>query len=246
MVTEEVATFGQHVAGQLRILADNLLGVYFVGSVALGGYVANESDIDILAVTRDSISHGAKRSLAGCLLQSASHCPARGLEFNLYRREVLGRPAEGADFEVSVNGGPRMDPKVVFEPDTEPGFWYVLDRAIAHHSGITIVGPPACALVADIPRRRLLAAMTESMRWHRQNEKATLYSVLNASRGWRFAVENILGSKLEGAAWSLERWSNSAIINAAVELRHGRPANLDPGGVDEFVAHVEAVLTTST
>lgn len=69
MAPEEVAAFGQHVAGRLRALVDGLLGVYFVGSVALGGYVANESDIDILAVASGSVSHGVKRSLAGGLLQ---------------------------------------------------------------------------------------------------------------------------------------------------------------------------------
>ena len=52
-----------------------------------------------------------------------------------------------------------------------------------------------------LPRTRL----TESMRWHRRHEKATLYSVLNASRAWRFAAEGALGSKLEGAAWARDR-----------------------------------------
>lgn len=234
--------FGQDIAGQLGRFVNSLLGVYFVGSLALGGYIANESDIDILAVASGSVSQDVKRSLADCILRSASHCPARGLEFNLYRREVIGRQPEGADFEMSVNGGPRMDRKVLFEPDIEPGFWYVLDRAIAHRYGVIIVGPPASELVAEIPRRPLLTAMAESISWHRQYEKATLHSVLNASRAWRFAVDNVLGSKLDGAAWARDRWPYPGIIDAAVELRHGRTASLDPDGVDEFLAQVEAML----
>lgn len=87
--------------------------------------------------------------------------------------------------------------------------------------------------------------MTESMRWHREHEKATLYSVLNASRAWRFAAEDALGSKLDGAAWARERWSNPEVIDAAVDLRHGRPAVLDAAEVDRLLDHVESTLQAS-
>jgi hypothetical protein len=83
------------------------------------------------------------------------------------------------------------------------------------------------------------------MRWHREHEKATLYSVLNASRAWRFATEDALGSKLEGAAWARERWSSPWVIDAAVDLRYGRPATLDPAEVETLLDHVENALVES-
>jgi Domain of unknown function (DUF4111) len=124
----------------------------------------------------------------------------------------------------------------------EPRFWYVLDRAIAHREAIAISGPPAAEVFSDITRQLLLEVMGESMRWHRGHEKATLYSVLNASRAWRFAVDNVLGSKLEGAAWARRRWWAPSLIDAAVDLRHGRPARLDADEVDRFLKHVEGAL----
>jgi hypothetical protein len=46
----EVAPFGVKVAEALAgTLRTDLVGVYFVGSVALGGHVPGESDIDIAA-----------------------------------------------------------------------------------------------------------------------------------------------------------------------------------------------------
>jgi hypothetical protein len=246
VVPDEVARFGREVAAQLRaILENDLIGAYFVGSIALGGYVAGESDIDILAVASVPVPLDLKCRIADGLLQSAMQCPARGLEFTLYRREVVARLSEGADFEVNVNGGPRMARTINLDARAEPSFWYVLDRAVAHRSGIRILGPAAVEVFADVGRATLLEAMAESMRWHREHEKATLYSVLNASRAWRFAAENILGSKLEGAAWARERWPDPVIIDAAVELRHGRTAELNPSEVDEFLAYVEATLINS-
>ena len=131
------------------------------------------------------------------------------------------------------------------ESRAEPRFWYVLDRAIAHRCGVVSCGPPPAEVFAEVSRRLLLDVMIESMRWHREHEKATLYSVLNASRAWRFAAEDALGSKLDGAAWARERWSNPWVIDAAVDLRHGRTATLDAAEVDALLDHVESTLVNS-
>jgi hypothetical protein len=124
----------------------------------------------------------------------------------------------------------------------EPGFWYVLDRAIARRSGIAITGPEPRAVFADVPRRTLLEALSASMAWHRLHEKATLYSVLNACRAWRFAEEDVLGSKLEGATWARARWPDTDVIDAAVALRRGQDAALDPTAVDALLAAVATHL----
>jgi hypothetical protein len=124
----------------------------------------------------------------------------------------------------------------------EPGFWYVLDRAIAHRSGVAISGPPARRIFADVPRGTLLEAMYQSMAWHRAYEKATLYSVLNACRAWRFAAVDVLGSKLEGAAWARPRWPDTGVIDAAVALRRGEDAILDESAVDALLSAVATGL----
>lgn len=183
--------------------------------------------------------------IADDLVDLTGTCPARGLEFTLYRREVAASRPEGADFEVNVNGGPRMPPSINLDAREEPTFWYVLDRAIAHRRGVAISGAPASEVFADAPRRTVLDAMVESMRWHRQHERATLYSVLNASRAWRYAAEGVLGSKLDGAAWARERWRQPDLIDAAVELRHGRRGHLEEPEVVEFLDHVESALVDS-
>jgi hypothetical protein len=84
--------------------------------------------------------------------------------------------------------------------------------------------------------------MGESMAWHRAHEKATLYSVLNACRAWRFAETDVLGSKLEGAAWARDRWPDTGVIDAAVALRHGRQATLDEPAVDALLTAVATRL----
>jgi hypothetical protein len=235
--TPEIAEFGDHVFSVLAgILGEDLVGVYFVGSVALGGYVPTESDVDIAAVSGFALSEGQKRNVASAVVEVSAVCPARGVEFTLYRRDVAGSLPKGAGFEVNANGGPRMPTAVHLDATAEQGFWYVLDRAIAHRSGVVIGGPPPRSVFVDVPRRTLLAAMSESMAWHRAHEKATLYSVLNACRAWRFAEEDVLGSKLEGATWARARWPDTDVIDAAVGLRLGKHAALDHAAVDALLA----------
>jgi hypothetical protein len=238
----EVVRFGEAVARVLdEILGADLVGAWYVGSVALGGYAHGESDVDIAAVCEAALTDQQKQHVASAIVEVSKACPARGLEFTLYRREVAGALPDGADFEVNANGGPRMPTAIHLDAATESGFWYVLDRAIAHRAGVVISGPPASEIFPDVPRRMLLDAMYESMAWHRVHEKATLYSVLNACRAWRFADEDVLGSKLDGAEWARERWPDTDTIDAAVALRRGQDATaLEATAVDRLLA---AVLT---
>ena len=245
-MNDEAATFGERIAGVLAdVLAGDFVGASFVGSLAVGGYVPGESDIDIVAVSAARLDEAIKQAVIDGVLAATQTCPARGLELTVYRVDVVGAPPQGADFEVNVNGGPRMPTSIHRTAEDEPGFWYVLDRAIAHRCGVAISGPSPAALFADVPRSVLLDAMHQSMTWHRMHEKATLYSVLNASRAWRFAVDDVLGSKLDGAAWARSRWLNPELIDAAVDLRHGRPAHLDAEEVDRLLRHVEEAIRPS-
>jgi hypothetical protein len=241
--TPDVAAFGSLVATALRrLLGREVVGVYFVGSVALDGYVPGESDIDIAAVAASTLTASQWQQVAAAIVRSSAACPTRGLEFTLYRRDIAGSAPVGADFEVNANGGPRMPVTVQLDASAEPGFWYVLDRAIAHRSGVAIIGQPAGSVFADAPRSTLLEAMYQSMAWHRAHEKATLYSVLNACRAWRFVELDVLGSKLEGAEWARLRWPDTDLIDASVALRRGEVAALDEAAVDALLGSVEGLL----
>lgn len=235
-VPDDVAAFGSIVAERLAsVLGDDLVGAWFIGSIALDGFVPGESDIDIAAMCRRPLALEQRRAVIDVVDPILDSCPARGLEMTVHLRG-------GGDWQVNVNGGPRMEHTSHLDPATEPSFWWTLDRAIAITAGIPIVGPPAASVFPPVDPAALRQAMAASLRWHRAHEGATLYSVLNASRAWRYAVEGVLGSKLAGAAWARERWPDPALVDAAVDLRHGRPATLDPGAVDALLAHVVDVL----
>ena len=238
-VPDDVAAFGSVVAERLAsVLGDALIGVWFVGSIALDGFVPFESDVDIAAMCDRPLDPTTRQDVVDALSAVLDRCPARGLELTVHLRD--------GEWQVNVNGGPRMERTAfITPPPGDTTFWWTLDRAIAHRHGVTIVGPPPSSVFPPPERSVLIDAMAASTRWHRQHEGATLYSVLNACRAWRYAETGELGSKLHGADWARTRWHRREVIDAAVDLRHGRPAALDAAEVDALLAHVQHVLETS-
>jgi predicted nucleotidyltransferase len=161
---DEVSEFGHEIAAVLSLtLTDAFIGAYFVGSIALGGYVRGESDIDIVGVCDEEVDEATRQAVIERVLELTPNCPARGLEFTLYRARVASSPRADTGFELNVNGGPRMPRSVHLSPHDEPRFWYVLDRAIAHRHGVAISGPPGREVFADVPRYVLLEVMGESI-----------------------------------------------------------------------------------
>jgi predicted nucleotidyltransferase len=122
--------------------------VYLVGSAALGGYEHGRSDVDVVAVTSRSLSHNERRSLAAAV--EALPVPARKLELVVY--------PEGSDrWELNLNTGDRIG----FDPDAEPSFWFVLDRAIAEQHAVPLAGPPWSEHFAPEPTEAIEVALTE-------------------------------------------------------------------------------------
>jgi len=103
--------------------------VYLVGSAALGAYEHGRSDVDVVAVTARSLSIPERLALAAAAEELS--VPARKLELVVYPR--------GSDrWELNLNTGEHVG----VDPDAEPSFWFLLDRAIAERHATPLVGPP--------------------------------------------------------------------------------------------------------
>jgi Mycothiol maleylpyruvate isomerase N-terminal domain/Domain of unknown function (DUF4111) len=233
---------GGDAAARLRgLLGEELLAAYLIGSGALGGVAPDLSDVDVVAVCATPLAAERKQAVIAAMSEQAMTWPLRGLELVLYARAAVAAPARRPQFEINLNTGPRMPLHVSLDPASEPAHWFVLDLAILRDHGRTLTGPPPRELVGPIPRRRLLEALRDSLAWHQANEPALHQTVLNASRGWRYAEEGVWSSKDDAAAWARPRTDDPALVEAALAVRHGdRTQDLDPARVRELVRAVRA------
>jgi hypothetical protein len=237
---ELVEDCGRAVAAALRgLLGDDLVAAYLIGSGALGGVSAAQSDVDVVAVCAAPLAGEVERALADRLGTLAMTWPLRGLEFVLYTRAAVADPARVPRWELNLNVGPGMDRHLSRDPAAEPPHWFVLDLDILRGHGRTLAGPPPAEVVGPIPRRRVLEAVRESLLWHGEHEPNRSQSVLNACRGWRFTEDGVWSSKRDAAAWARPRTGDPSLVDAALAVRAGdHPRPLDPARVDAFTRRV--------
>src|SRR5690606_39804340 len=104
--------------------------------------------------------------LAAARAHPARECPAAGLELVVYPAGFTARPSGGAGYLMDLNTGPSLPERVSYDPRKASAFWYVLDRSIAHQSGLRLTGRPVRDVIAAPDRAGVLDALRASVREH--------------------------------------------------------------------------------
>ena len=165
-----------------------LEAVYLVGSGSCGGFEPGRSDVDVIAVVPRPLGLAEKRALVDAA--EGLPCPGRKLELVVYA-------AGQEEYELNLNAGELVS----FDPQNDPSFWFVLDRAIAWEHAIPLLGRPWADVFAPVEQDAVLQALRESLEWHEREEPVEANGLLNACRAWRWLETGEWGSKPEAAAW---------------------------------------------
>jgi predicted nucleotidyltransferase len=151
-IPHELENYLDELVHRLRAVAE-LDAVYLVGSAAQDAYEHGRSDVDVIAVTARPPSRAEKEALAEAA--ESLPCPARKLELVVYAR--------GAErHALNVNTGELVH----FDPDDDPAFWFVVDRAIAEQHSIPLLGPAWGEVFEPVSREAVLTALDEAEAFH--------------------------------------------------------------------------------
>ena len=218
----ETAYLEQVVEALRKRLGKQLVGIYLFGSGAYGDYVPGVSDLDVQAVAVHPIEKRERQEIARTLSHEALPCPARRLEFVCYAESSVCPAARHPRFELNLNTGANESDHLSLDPDEEPSHWFLLDIAVGPVLGSSLVGPPPARVFSPIPRLWQLEAIADSLAWHQEHEPTSANTVLNACRGWRYAVTGESGSKRAGATWvSQEIGRLDAVEQAKLDQQEG-------------------------
>jgi hypothetical protein len=218
------AAYLEQIVKTLRSrLKQRLVGAYLFGSAAYGSYEPGISDLDVQAVVTEPLSKRERKEIANCLAHQTLPCPARRLEFVGYAKPSINPATHHPQFEMNFNTGTDEPDHLSLNPAEEPSHWFLLDVAIGRELGRCLMGPEPAQVFASIPRLWQLEAIIDSLAWHRKHEPTSANNVLNACRGWRYAVTGMWGSKLAGAAWARQQRACSAIVEHVGPRRQGGP-----------------------
>ena len=221
------------------------VGTYLHGSVALGGFDPERSDVDVLIVLASELSATVQRELGDRLRAAGLPCPGTGLECSVITAATAASVGE-CPFEIHVAVSP-SEAKVVpgaghaGDPDL------VLYVEVCRRSAIAAAGPPPGSVFGAVPAERLCAAVAAELDWGLA-EAPFHYAVLNACRAMRYAVDGALVSKVAGAEWYLNRAAapDTALVRAALARQRGEAVDSPPAeAVAAFVTAARGTLRKS-
>ena len=245
-----VATYPREVAPLIEALLDgvrdalseNMTGMYFSGSLALGGFDPETSDVDVLVVTGRPVSDAEFAALKAL----HERVPPEGNEFSLdydvyyIDRETIRRFTEGQR-HVKVGHG-------------EPFGWrrhrpnWVLERWTVRERGVAVAGPDPKTLIDPVSPGDLRSAASAELRsrvqhwtdgsWPREELAhlgAQAFEIETVSRA-SFTVESgEVSSKRTAVEWALVslpgRWGDLVEWSQA----HTRDLTRDEGKIPEVL-----------
>ncbi|KES08192.1 translation initiation factor 2 [Streptomyces toyocaensis] len=165
------------------VCGPHLVSVLAVGSLALGDYRHGRSDVDVTVVVDGALPRETPPRLARALAHPALDCPAAGLELVVYPAGFAARPSGAAGYLMDLNTGPLLPERVSHDAGEAPAFWYVLDRSVAHQTGLSLFGRPVRDVIAAPRRADVLTALRASVREHAEGGGHTADNrVLNGCR----------------------------------------------------------------
>jgi predicted nucleotidyltransferase len=221
---EPVQTQVRRLVRDLRgILGENLLGIYLHGSLAMGCFHPERSDIDLVAVVRGGLTVRARRLLAGLLLNLSGE--PRPLEIHVLREPDLARWRHPFPYDFHFSEGWRAR----FEANLSRKDWEAfadtperVDPDLAAHltilrdRGLALFGPPVRAVFPVVPASDYTAAILYDYETAKDGIATDPeYGVLNMLRVYWYLLDGRVSSKEEAGRWGQDVLPDADVRSAA-------------------------------
>jgi predicted nucleotidyltransferase len=188
-------------------LGANLQGIYLHGSLAMGCFNPDRSDIDLLVTAHDAILPAIHRQIVGTLLQIS--CAPHPIEISIMSYADLFPWRHPASFQLHFSESWRDR----YEQQMVDAVWEIPvlhDPDLAAHvtvtraRGICLAGPPIAEVFPVIPRDDYVASICGDVEDARQHMRGNpVYFILNACRVAAYLRDGMVRSKDEGGVWAL-------------------------------------------
>ena len=211
------------IAAAKEIIGANLTGIYMHGSLAMGCFNPEKSDIDLIIIIEEPISDEQKMKFMERIVALNRQAPAKGLEMSIVLRKYCNPFAYPTPFELHFS--PTHLQWFCDKPQDYVQNMKGDDKDLAAHFtiirqyGITLYGEKIENVFAEVPRKDYVDSIWEDVRDAKEEiVNQPMYITLNLCRVLAFLRDGLYLSKREGAEWAMENLSkeDSAIISYAL------------------------------
>ena len=191
-----------------NILKEKLVGVYLHGSLAMGCFNEQKSDIDLLIVVCDAVSKEEKLSFLAETVRLHAFAPEKGIEMSIVQEKFLKPFRYPTPYELHFSNAHLA----LYHEDKEAYLAKLqgVDPDLAAHAMITrhygkvLFGKSIPEVFGEVPREDYL----HSIRGDIENAAEDIlsnpvYITLNLCRVLAYIKESIVLSKKTGAEWAI-------------------------------------------
>jgi streptomycin 3"-adenylyltransferase len=225
-----------------------LLAAYLHGSGALGGWIADRSDVDMLLVAADDIAAPAVATVGEMLVASAPTCPGRGLECSLVTASHAADPSPPWPFVLHVGSDPGNEraPRLVLGADCQGDPDLLMHYAVCREAGIVLAGVAPQQVIGPVQRRAILGYLADELGWGLANAPES-YAVLNACRAFVYLADGRIVSKVAGGELALDRgFGPAGLLRRALDQQRAMAPERAPGrDAAQFVRRVQRSLAAA-
>ena len=193
-----------------EILGENLIGIYLHGSMAMGCFNPDKSDIDLIIVVEDDISDAQKLALMEHIVLLNRQAPRKGLEISVVKRQYCKPFVYPTPFELHFSpmhlkwfqDAPQDYVDKMKGEDIDLAAHFTIIREY----GVVLWGEKIEEVFAPVPRENYLASICADV----ENAtdvilKGPVYIILNLCRVLAFVKDGLYLSKEKGGQWGMER-----------------------------------------
>jgi hypothetical protein len=203
-------------------LGEDFVGAYLYGSAISGGFDPAISDLDVVVVTARPTADIDFEAFDGIVrgLQAREPEWAHRLDITFVGKSTLATFQDGGTF-VEISHDDPLERK----PDAAEWLqtWF-----LAREADATLTGPPVRSVIPDIGLGAFLSAIEENVDARVRDALvadrpgAIAFLILTLCRTGRTLAERATCTKVEGAAWAVERLPGWRwLIEAALDVRAG-------------------------
>lgn len=211
------------IAAAKEIIGANLIGIYLHGSLAMGCFNPEKSDIDLIIIIERNISDEQKMKFMERVVALNQQAPAKGLEMSIVLRKYCNPFVYPTPFELHFS--PTHLQWFCDKPQDYVQNMKGDDKDLAAHFtiirqyGITLYGEKIENVFAEVPRKDYVDSIWEDVRDAKEEiVNQPMYITLNLCRVLAFLRDGLYLSKREGARWAMKHLSaeHSAVILSAL------------------------------
>jgi hypothetical protein len=236
---ERIAQVCSHRLGQ------TLASLIIHGSLTLGDYRSDRSDIDLLAIVARSLNDAELESLTHAVAAEQANTRCR-VDLRVVTETIAASPVEAPPLELYVRLRPSRSPEILARQPEEPDL--VVELSICREHARTLRGASPRQLIGPVPHQWVVTAGDVQLaRWESLTDDAPYAElmVLTACRVWRFTEEHTYCSKSEAGLWALARDPSLQAVRDALRLRAGDRMQVAPAEIGRLLKIVRARIAAS-